>query len=221
MKTLTTEECLAAIPHAFLHFVRDECLWAFAPDKFMRWRPAKTSGAVRWEEFPFVWDFGSRVVVPELWHGWLPELFHAKVRSTKVPVGLMSLEVGNGKEEARLRIEGTVPPRTRRVLQTSPEHYFRGRTIFCNFKGSSLVEVWGITVGQIPQMNPRRDDEGNAVPWNAWTYFDEEEEMPINLKFDVCSPDQFMSIDVENTGDVPVDAAFEIPGVQMRAAKTP
>jgi hypothetical protein len=194
MKTedsLSRDECLGSIPNAFLSFVHDDHLWAFAPEKFMRWRPSRLHPAEsdRWEPSPYVWDFGARVVVPEHWLTWLSRILAS--RSTEKdyrplnPIGV--------KRDATLVFEDVMKLGVRKLIVVQPEHPFRGEDLVVVL-GAPFVRLWGLSVGILQQLNPRKDAEGRSIPWPG-DYF--RGDVPVNMRFDTCLPKQNIAIDVE------------------------
>lgn len=196
------DECLEQIPSAFMHFVHDGCLWAFAPERFMRWCPARGYAAKKdeWNPTPFIWDFGSRVVVPEHWLAWLREIGNEKARG-----------IHQGKT---LVFEGVFRFGERRTLVVQPEHPFRGDDLVV-VMGAPFVRLWNLSVGTTPQLRPRRGTDGRELPWSGMDF---REEIPIGLRFDTALPRQNITLDVEvgaperpaGAGDKNLNSAFEV-----------
>jgi hypothetical protein len=216
--SLTTEECLNSHIGAFLHFIHMECLWSFAPGKFMRWLPANITGTVRWKREPFVWDFGADVVVPDLWLSWLGAL--VGTARAKVPRELLSsFAIQNrGVEKSKEIFKGTVPPKSRMFLVAQPRHHFRGEDLVFTKPGlddgiAHNIKVWGLAVGHFPQMNPRRSETGKLIPWPASDF--RERETPVNFRFDVCQAEQNMTLDIENVSNQAIDVEAELRGIRL------
>ena len=186
--SLSREECLGSIPNALLSFVHDECLWAFAPEKFMRWSPSPLHprSEDRWKPFAYVWDFGARVVVPEHWLAWLQEIYKKKSTRPLNPIGV--------HRPATLVWKDVIELGERKTLVVQPEHPFRGERLVVTL-GAPFVRLWGLSVGHQQQLNPRKDDDGHDVPWLGTCFQDWD--IPVNLRFDTCMPKQNVSLDIE------------------------
>lgn len=204
----SSADCLADFPDSFLSFVHEGCFWAFAPTRFVRWqRPVdlpKEAASNLWAPFPFIWDFGSAVVVPELWAGWLPAIVGARVN--------MAPKVPAKHEPATVRFRGRLEPGERRVFAQSPEHYFRGDNIVF-LEGERNLHLWQISINGHPQMRNKKDLDGNDAPWSARVFTDAK--IPISLKFDTYQPGGLIEIDLENRGLMPVDFLANVHGVQL------
>lgn len=190
--SLSREECLGSIPNSFLSFVHDGCLWAFAPEKFMRWRPSRVHPNVeddRWEPFPHVWDFGARVVVPEHWLTWLSAIIARRSERNYRPLDPIGV-----KKEATLVFEDVMKYGERKLIVVQPQHPFRGEDLVVVL-GAPFVRLWNLSVGVIPQFKPNKDAEGRDAPWLSSQHF--KGDVPVNLRFDTCLPKQNISLDVE------------------------
>lgn len=211
--SLSRKECIDSIPNAFLCFVHEDCLWAFAPERFMRWRPSPVHSREddRWAPFPYVWDFGSSVVVPEHWLTWLSGIVARrsmeKDHRPLNPIGV--------KREATLVFEGTMHLGERRTLVVQPPHPFRGENLVVRMGSAPFVSLWGLWIGRSQQLRPRKGDDGREIPWPG-TFFDGA--IPVNMRFDTCLPAQNISLDVEIRTDDIERTGWRLPHDDPHAA---
>jgi hypothetical protein len=189
--SLSRDECLGSIPNAFLSFVHDDHFWAFAPEKFMRWRPSRVHPVEsdRWEPFPYVWDFGARVVVPEHWLTWLSAIVGRRSSKNYRPLNPIGV-----KMDATLVFEDVMRYGERKLIVVQPQHPFRGEDLVV-VMGAPFVRLWNLSVGIVPQFKPNKDADGRDTPWLSSQSF--KGDIPVNLRFDTCLPKQNISLDVE------------------------
>jgi hypothetical protein len=215
MNFLKTDQCVEQCIGAFLHFVHDDALWAFAPDKVMRWHPAKwprDPDSDLWKPLPFVWDFGSQVIIPELWVDWLSEITRVR-HARRSPDPMYFDRVGTIKEPAELVFRCHIDPGERKIFTVRPKEIFRGENLVFDVNGADWIYLWDVKVGHLSQMKRGKDSLGNDMPWPATAF--QEQEVPFNLRFDTCVPEQDMSIEVESRYSLPFDFEVLIPGTQL------
>lgn len=215
MNYLTQEQCVEQCLGVFLQFVHDDYLWAFAPNKFMRWSPAlwppKKEEKGLWKPIPFVWDFGSRVLVPEFWAIWLDHIVNGPKKVKKEPDSVFV--------ETDIFIKGRLEGNERKTLSVTSDEIFRGENIVflpvdafgrvCD----GFICVWGFSVNGNQQMKLRKGNDGVEQSWWSSDFF--EEVRPANLRLDTCVPGGTMSIDLENAHDKPVDVMVKVSGSRL------
>ena len=216
MNYLTQEQCIEQCLGAFLQFVHDGNLWAFAPDRVMRWAPPswppKKEEEGLWKPIPFVWDFGAQVLIPENWLDWLTEIVKTRFYR-KSPDPMRFNRVGVIKEPATVLFRCHIEPNERKIFTARPSEIFRGENLVFGVDGADWLYLWGVNVGICPQLKLGKDFSGKEVPWPATAF--QEQDVPFNLRFDTCQPEQDMSIEVESRYSIPFDFEVSIRGIQL------